>query len=221
MNKVNVRAVFAKQGRAVYISHLDLMRVMQRSLKRSGLPVWYTEGFNPRIYLNFPLALSLGVESECEPMDLAVVEDVSVDEIRDRLNAVLPDGLHIMDCFYPRNNIKELGFAEYDIAFAGTEDISELVESFMAQEVIRVMKFSKKKGETEVDIRPYTDIRESVFRDGAAHITVRLPAGIEMTLNASLFAEAFLRFAAENNVNIEYICTKRTNILCKDGSKFS
>ena len=57
MDKKAVRLFFSKKGRAVYISHLDLLRTMQRALKRAGIPVWYSEGFNPRIYLNFPLAL--------------------------------------------------------------------------------------------------------------------------------------------------------------------
>ena len=79
MDKKNVRIFFEKKGRAIYISHLDLMRTMQRALKRSGLPVWFTEGFNPRLYLNFPLALSLGTTGEREPMDIAVVEEIGLD----------------------------------------------------------------------------------------------------------------------------------------------
>ena len=75
MDKKNIRVFFEKKDRAIYISHLDLLRTMQRALKRSGLPVWYSEGFNPRIYLNFPLALALGVESSCEIMDFPLIDN--------------------------------------------------------------------------------------------------------------------------------------------------
>ena len=57
---VDVRLWFQKCGDARYISHLDLSRCMQRALKRSGLPIWYTEGFNPHAYVTFALPLSMG-----------------------------------------------------------------------------------------------------------------------------------------------------------------
>ena len=66
------RLTFAKKGRARYISHLDLMRAMQRAIKRAGVPIWYTQGFNPHSYLMFPLALPLGTESEVEVLDIAL-----------------------------------------------------------------------------------------------------------------------------------------------------
>ena len=66
---LKIRTVYEKRGRAKYISHLDLNRCMQRTIRRAGLPIWYSEGFNPRMYLMFPLALSLGFESVCEVMD--------------------------------------------------------------------------------------------------------------------------------------------------------
>ena len=64
-----IRVYFTKTGEASYISLLDLQRVMQRALKRSGLPVWYTLGFNPHIYMTFAAPLSLGQESLCETVD--------------------------------------------------------------------------------------------------------------------------------------------------------
>ena len=63
---ITVRISFEKKNEASYISLLDLQRVMQRALKRSGLPVWYTLGFNPHIYMTFAAPLSLGQESLAE-----------------------------------------------------------------------------------------------------------------------------------------------------------
>ena len=89
------RIAFEKRGRVRYISHLDLNRCMLRAVRRSGLPAWYTEGFHPHMYLMFPLALSLGTESICEVMDIRLTEEVPAEEISDRLNAALPEGLRV------------------------------------------------------------------------------------------------------------------------------
>ena len=88
-----VRVFFAKEGRLKYISHLDVTRCLARVFKRSRLPIWYTQGFNPHAYLTFALPLPLGVESCCESFDFRLTEEVSCEEVTDRLNAVLPDDL--------------------------------------------------------------------------------------------------------------------------------
>lgn len=85
-----VRVFFAKEGRLKYISHLDVTRCLARVFKRSRLPIWYTQGFNPHAYLTFALPLPLGVESCCESFDFRLTEEVSCEEVTDRLNAVLP-----------------------------------------------------------------------------------------------------------------------------------
>ena len=77
----NVRVWFEKKGAVRYISHLDLTRCMSRGLKLSGLPVWYTEGFNPRIYMTYAMPLSLGVCGERECMDIRLLEEMPLDQI--------------------------------------------------------------------------------------------------------------------------------------------
>lgn len=86
-----VRLRFSKTGRLKYISHLDINRAMSRALKRAGIPLWYTEGFNPHPYMSFSLPLSLGVESLCESVDLRITGEITNKEIKDRLNSVLPE----------------------------------------------------------------------------------------------------------------------------------
>ena len=68
----NVRVFFEKTGMTKYISHLDLMRCMTRAIKRAAIPAWYTEGFNPHLFITFALPLTLGVESLCESMDIPI-----------------------------------------------------------------------------------------------------------------------------------------------------
>ena len=89
----NVRVFYQKTGRGKYISHLDMTRCMKRALRRAGIPVWYTEGFNPHVYMTFALPISLGFESLCETMDIRLTQPMSLEEIKERLNRVLPEGI--------------------------------------------------------------------------------------------------------------------------------
>ena len=92
-----VRIWFEKRGMAAYISLLDLQRVMHRALKRSGLPVWYTKGFNPHIYLAFSCPLALGQESLCESCEVKTEEETpDYKAWEDALRPALPEGLRLV-----------------------------------------------------------------------------------------------------------------------------
>ena len=71
----SVRIWFSKTGTAKYISHLDLTRCLIRTFRRTTVPLWYTEGFNPRPHLVFGLSLPLGVEGLCEDFDIRLDDD--------------------------------------------------------------------------------------------------------------------------------------------------
>ncbi len=92
-----LRACFAKTGNAIWISHLDLMRVLQRSFRRAGLLLKHSQGFTPHPALSLALPLPVGVASECEIMDFELAEgqDIALPTLAARLNAVLPEGIHI------------------------------------------------------------------------------------------------------------------------------
>ena len=84
------RLLFEKTGNAIWISHLDLMRLFQRAFKRAGLPLTHTHGFNPRPSVSIAMPLSVGVESVCELLDFDLEgELVPCEEIKDRLNEIL------------------------------------------------------------------------------------------------------------------------------------
>lgn len=111
----SLRIWFKKVGRAKYISHLDLMRSMTKTIKRSGLKVWYTEGFNPHAYITFPLPLSLGIESESECVDIRVEDGVSKWEVKERLYPQMPEGLDLISVEEPFCNAKEIRYGRYVI----------------------------------------------------------------------------------------------------------
>ena len=112
-----VRLRFSKTGRLKYISHLDINRAMSRALKRAGIPLWYTEGFNPHPYMSFSLPLSLGVESLCENVDLRITGEITNKEIKDRLNSVLPEDLKIVDVYDDFRDNSEIVYSDYVYKF--------------------------------------------------------------------------------------------------------
>lgn len=219
--KFEVRGVFEKKGRAVFISHLDLFRTMQRAMKRSGLPVWYSEGFNPRIYLNFPLALALGVESSCEIMDFEIVEQMPYNEMLEAVNNVLPDGIHFISMSAPVSKNKEIAFSEYEFCLSSAsfspEAVMEHFDAMMSLERIEAEKHSKKKGMILIDIKPNINVISKETSDKCAVLTVRLPAGQELNINSNVFIEALQKYCSINDLDIS---TKRTKILKNNGELF-
>lgn len=220
MDKFPVRVILRKYGRAVYISHLDLLRTMQRALARSGLPVWYSEGFNPRIYLNFPLPLSLGTAGEREPMDFYGTEDIPMSEFAGRLSMACPEGIDVLSAAAPVHKNRDIAAGEYVVTFSG--DIPVLRSAFgdfTGQDRIEVIKRSKKKGETVLDIKPHIDVR-NISCGGELEVRVVLPAGNELNINAAVLAGAFIDFCRQRDIAAELLCAKRTNIYCENGEIF-
>ena len=219
------RLTFAKEGRARYISHLDLMRTMQRAIKRAGIPIWYTQGFNPHAYLMFPLALSLGTDSRIEILDIALTEDLPFDEVVEKLNSSMPEGLYFVSAARPVMKHTDIAFAEYIIEAdfdIPVEEAYEKFKQFIHQDVIEVEKRTKPKkgrkaGVKLIDIKPHIDLINISADKEKLIVELRLPAGGEFNLNTSVVIDAFCSFAATNIVT-QY--TKRTKILTASGENF-
>ena len=152
------RILFKKQGDAIYISHLDLMRLFQRAFKRAGLNLKHTQGFSPRAMVSIALPLSVGVESRCEILDYELVgQELSFEEIKDRLNRALPAGVRVLEAYDSPRKPRELTHLdvairlEYDNGVpAGTEDA---IRELFARESIIVTKRGK-NGPVDQDIIP-------------------------------------------------------------------
>lgn len=222
----DIRAVFKKTDRAVFISHLDLMRVMQRSFKRAKLPVWFTKGYNPHIYLMFPLPLSLGVASECEIMDFGInisSGEPNFDDIKERLNKALPLGIEVIELYIPTTKHTDISACEYEIEFVcekPASKIKELFESFLAQNEILIQKRAKvnmKKTLVTKDIKPDITLLEITEREGNMAVSLRLPSGIVHSLNVVAVTEAFSSYCG---FEFDKLCIKRTKILSENGVNF-
>ena len=193
------RLRFTKTGRAAYISHLDLMRCMQRAFLRAGLPLKYSEGFNPHALISILLPLPLGEESVCELMDFRLCEAVHPAEIAGALRAALPEGIEALRAYLPAMKGKELkfvragGLLEYDRLDAG-ETAARLTEFFAAERID--VKKRGKNGESVVDIAPL--IREIGFDKlpGGVRVQAILSAQ-EPTLSPELLVAALVQRAPE------------------------
>jgi radical SAM-linked protein len=91
------RLVFSKSGRGRFLSHLEMVTVLQRAMRRAKLPLAYTQGYHPSPRVSFGDALPLGLESQAEEMTVILCEPLLASEIGKRLNGELPPGLEILE----------------------------------------------------------------------------------------------------------------------------
>lgn len=215
---IKIRTVFEKKDRAKYISHLDLNRFMLRAFRRTKLPIWYTEGYNPHPYITFALALSLGYESDCEIMDFNLNEDVDFEVIKEKLNSVMPEGILFKEVFTPEKKITEIARSEFavEMIFDDAEKAKTEFEDFLSSETIMVEKKSK-KGMLEIDLKPSVEMSEIICDEKSLRFNVLLPAGTQTNYNPSLLIDAFKN---EKKIVPDMIKICRKSIICADGEKF-
>jgi len=149
-----VRIKFSKTGSLQYISHLDLQRLFARAAIRAGIPLWYTQGFNPHPKMVFALPLPVGVQSLCEFLDVKVDKVIENSEIKDLLNRVLTDEMEILDVYEPTLKFSEIGSAEYTIKIktpSACPELADKIAAFLAGGNV-MMKKHTKSGEKEIDI---------------------------------------------------------------------
>lgn len=185
-----IRVLFEKTSRAIYISHLDLTRAMGRALARSELPVWYTEGFHPHLYMTFALPLSLGITGLCETMDFRLTDDAfPLEEVTPRLDAALPEGLHAVRAWEPVLPPKEIFWADYRVEMrCAYPEAKKAFETLAALPEVETEKRSK-KGWRTVDIRPMFEVLSVEESERGALALLRCRAGVEINLNPMLVLE--------------------------------
>lgn len=154
--RLTIRLKFKKTGNLQYISHLDLVRTMHKIIVRAKLPLYYSEGFNPKPKMVFAAPLSIGTESYAEYMDLRLSEYMEPSEVMDRLNANMTREMQITEAYYPTTRFTDLKWMKYliKITTAGAcRDFAEKCREILLSERVEVVKNSK-SGERTVDIRP-------------------------------------------------------------------
>ena len=192
---LKLRMIYEKTGNMKYLGHLDVVRIFTRAAKRSGLPFWITEGFNPHIYLNFTMPLPLGVAGAREICDFKFTGPAV--NIPDRLNEYLPERLKVLSVEEPGIDAADAAFSCFEFAFpdVGKEELT----GFFEKNGIIALKKNK-----PVDIRP---LFEGVDMTGGV-LTLKFS-----NLSPTLFLSALFEHLDRR---VFYTC-RRTGLFTADG----
>ena len=217
------RLLFEKIGPAVWISHLDLMRLFQRSFKRAGLSLKHSQGYSPRPYVAVALPLSVGVESVCELLDFDLEgEPVANDLIKDRLNQALTEGIRVLEVYQDAAKIKHLALLdtivtlEYD-AGVPENGVQKLQELFSREEVL----VEKKTKAGDIVDQNIVEMIKSMEVEQADEHTILLKARIccqNPTLNPAQLHGAILRHMPE--LKPDFVKSERVELYDQEGNIF-
>lgn len=215
------RALFEKVGTARFISHLDLMRLFQRAFKRAGLPLTHTQGFNPRPSVSIALPLSLGAESHCELLDFDLESPVPLEDIRNRLNAALIDGIRVREVYDNGAKIKYLALLQSRLTLEYDGGIPAGAESAIGQLFARealVLEKENRNGVTQQDIIPMIrNLEISRISEGELRLDV-LHCCQNPSLNPMQLGAAIEKYLPE--LAPDYIRVCREEIYTEDKTVF-
>ena len=191
---VTLRLKFKKVGSLQYISHLDLVRTMSKIITRAKLPLWYTEGFNPKPKMIFAAPLSIGTESVCEFMDLRLIDDIPAEEAKARLNANMTDEMQVIDAYYTEDKLTDLKWLSYAIDITtdnASEELAKKCEEVLLGEKVIVTKKAKPREEAPVvDIRPLIKEVKARLIGNVIHLDALLSADASTFLNPEYVVKA-------------------------------
>ena len=220
---LRIRAEFTKGDRARYVSHLDLIRTWERAMRRAGLPVAMSQGFNPHPKMAPASSLPVGQTSRSEVIEVTLTEPITADEFARRVNASMPEGLRVTrakevsdeaaspasvvsGAIYEARPVEDSARGGGDAAGPDADAVNGAIKSFLgAGEVVVTRKSDK--GERRVDLRPL--VHELRYEGGVMRMT--LAAGREGTARPTDLLSA-LGFAPSDWT------VERTGLYRADGS---
>ncbi len=211
------RCKYSKTDEMAFISHLDLLRIFIRALRRESIDVNYSQGFHPHPKLSFSPALSLGVESVCEMMDIDVASEISPEEFLKKLNKALPIGVKVSEV-YP---IPKMGgiaslttHSKYRISLNKVDEaLIQRISELLAQEEILIRKKNKKGKFTEINVKDRIDRIEVI--DNA--IDVILLNSTNGALKPSEFIDILFENHSSSESNYEVYSVVKTQLYLFDG----
>ncbi len=157
--KFRYRAVFSKNSDMRFIGHLDLQQLIEHALRRSGLPLRYSQGFSPKVRLNLAGALPLGFTSTAEMMDIWLDQPVEPPLIQEKLNTALPTGIRILSITEVPNDLPSLQAslksAEYKVSFKAEVEVSAVKANL--EELINKPNLIVTRRNKQVDLKPLVE----------------------------------------------------------------
>ena len=206
---MDVRMSFEKTGMAKFISHLDTVRCITRAMKRANVPIWFTEGFNPHAFLTFAMPLSLGFESLCETVDFRLLEEVDLNELKERLNKALPVDITVKEIYIYDTSPNDIRWAEYKIIFNNPDKLLlGQAEMILSSDEIMVLKKSKKgrnKVEKEVNIKGHIKSFDLTEDNGKLVLNTVLSSGTSININPMLLIGALVKDTETDEQDVDII----------------
>ena len=213
--RMRIGLKFAKEGAAAFISHLDLQRAFSRAIRRAGLPVKMSQGFNPHYVMSFASALAVGTQSRCECVEFAMGEDIAPDVFLRRIGAVLPPGLKAVEARRLSNKAPKMmaamRAAEYAVFLADSDlgKINASICDIIADKEVFADKRSK-GGIKKTDIRPMIFALELC----GDTLHMRLASGP----SGSLKPELVLAVIEKRSNELKYRIVRTRLLVMKDGN---
>ncbi len=215
----SVRLIFTKVGTAKYISHLDLTRCLIRAFRRTDIPLWYTEGFNPHPHLVFGMPLPLGVEGEREVLDIRLNDDDYENErVLENLRKASVPGIHFLEISEPVHKTPEIAEGLYVISVPceNCEEVAQTVKKLCAEPIF-IEKKTKKKEFKTINVTEHIKQLEVLCENGCVVIKCILPAGNDFTVNPVPFTQVLLEKLGMKDTLHTIV---RKKLLLKDCSDF-
>ena len=222
---ITLRVKFCKVGNLQYISHLDLVRTMMKVIVRAKLPLWYTEGFNPKPKLVFAAPLSTGVESVCEFMDIRLTEKIDPKMAIDALNANMTLQMQAIDAYYPEEKMTALRWLEYSIrinTIGACEKLADDCREALEADEISILKKTK-SGEDLVNIKPLIKSADVTLDGGIVSVKCVLSADSSSFLNPEYVVKVLREkcgVLSSGDLISENYTILRTNAYREDMSEF-
>lgn len=210
---------YTKTGNLKYISHLDVLRFVQRAVKRAGINAKYSEGFNPHMKTSFGFPLSLGTESIGEYFDIELNEDIAPDVFISRMNAVLPKEMQVLKAAYledSRSLMAKSSYTEYllNIEFVNLDfnKLSELIKEIAETGIVftRQKKNKKNKSVTkEYNTKDFISYLNAVEKPEKVVIEATL-INVE---TGSMKPSDLIKVISDNGFSIEYFTILKVEAL--------
>ena len=218
-----IRFRMKKTGSLQYISHLDLVRTMHKVIVRAKLPLWYTEGFNPKPKMVFAAPLSIGTESVCEFMDVRLNDYIAPEEAMNCLNANLTDEMQVVECYYAESKFTDLKWLSYTITIT-TDKADETLASACAKALAApVIEVAKKNSDKIFDIKPLIKKADVKLVNNSIIISAILSADPSTFLNPEYVIKALrdkCGILSSDNLLSESYSIMRKEAYCDDMTIF-
>lgn len=211
---------YSKKGILRFLSHLEVIKALERGLRRTGLPLVFSQGFSPHLKLAFGPALSVGVGSRAEYADVVLGERVSIADFISRMNKALPDGMQIREAKYVDNRVpslhSQLNLATYEanVEFSCSTELEGKAKRFLGEKQVFA---TRKEGGPAEDIIPQIQHFEVLDQKNKS---ARLQLGIKDNgkgfIKPQVVLKAFARFAG---LSLEILSVERTALFVCEGDR--